>query len=88
MNLKIAVLSGDGIGPEVILQAKKALYAIGVTTMSFYFEDALVETTAIDKTGTSLPQLNLCLNTDAVLFGAVGDPDNNQTLHCVLLKVY
>jgi 3-isopropylmalate dehydrogenase len=30
MNLKIAVLSGDGIGPEVILQAKKALYAIGV----------------------------------------------------------
>jgi isocitrate/isopropylmalate dehydrogenase len=47
--------------------------------------------TAIDKTGTSLPQqtLNLCLNTDAVLFGAVGDPhDNNPVLHCVLLKVY
>jgi 3-isopropylmalate dehydrogenase len=59
--------------------------------MSLFFEDAL-GATAIDKTGTSLPQqtLNLCLNTDAVLFGAVGDPshDNNQTLHCVLLKVY
>lgn len=82
MNLKIAVLSGDGIGPEVILQAKKALYAIGVVYHhEFIFEDALVGATAIDKTGTSLPQqtLNLCLNTDAVLFGAVGDPahDNN-----------
>jgi 3-isopropylmalate dehydrogenase len=35
MNLKIAVLSGDGIGPEVILQAKKALYAIAVYDHEF-----------------------------------------------------
>ncbi|HEY4617985.1 MAG TPA: 3-isopropylmalate dehydrogenase [Flavobacterium sp.] len=82
MNLKIAVLSGDGIGPEVILQAKKALYAIGVVyDHEFIFEDALIGAVAIDKTGTPLPEqtLNLCLNTDAVLFGAIGDPkyDNN-----------
>ena len=82
MNLKIAVLSGDGIGPEVILQAKKALHAIGeVYGHEFVFEDALVGAIAIDKTGNPLPQqtLNLCLNADAVLFGAIGDPkyDNN-----------
>lgn len=77
MNLKIAVLSGDGIGPEVILQAKKALYAIGVVyDHEIVFEDALVGADAIDKTGSPLPKqtLNLCLNTDAVLFGAIGDP--------------
>jgi 3-isopropylmalate dehydrogenase len=77
MNLKIAVLSGDGIGPEVILQAKKALYAIGtVYDHEFIFEDALVGAVAFEKTGAALPDqtLNLCLNTDAVLFGAIGDP--------------
>ena len=77
MNLKIAVLSGDGIGPEVILQAKKALYAIGVVyDHEFVFEEALMGAIAIDKTGNPLPEqtLNLCLNTDAVLLGAIGDP--------------
>ncbi|GEC70508.1 3-isopropylmalate dehydrogenase [Flavobacterium flevense] len=77
MNLKIAVLSGDGIGPEVILQAKKALYAIGVVyEHDFIFEDAFIGAIAIDKTGSSLPEqtLNLCRNTDAVLLGAIGDP--------------
>jgi len=82
MNLKIAVLPGDGIGPEVILQAKKALYAIGeVYNHEFVFEEALMGAVAIDKTGNPLPEqtLNLCLNTDAVLLGAIGDPkyDNN-----------
>jgi 3-isopropylmalate dehydrogenase len=82
MNLKIAALAGDGIGPEVILQAKKALYAIGVVyDHEFVFEDAFVGAIAIDKTGNPLPEqtLNLCLNTDAILFGAIGDPkyDNN-----------
>ncbi|MDD2674321.1 MAG: 3-isopropylmalate dehydrogenase [Flavobacterium sp.] len=76
MNLKIAVLSGDGIGPEVILQAKKALYAVGVVfDHEFVFEDALIGAIAVEKTGTPLPEqtLNLCLNTDAILFGAVDD---------------
>jgi 3-isopropylmalate dehydrogenase len=77
MNLKIAVLAGDGIGPEVILQAKKALNAVGVVyDHEFVFEDALMGAIAIEKTGNPLPEqtLNLCLNTDAVLFGAIGDP--------------
>jgi len=77
MNLKIAVLPGDGIGPEVINQAKKALNAIcTVYDHQFIFEDALMGAIAIEKTGSPLPEqtLNLCLNTDAVLFGAIGDP--------------
>lgn len=83
MNLKIAVLSGDGIGPEVILQAKKALNAIAIIyDHEFVFEDAFIGAIAIEKTGNPLPEqtLNLCLNTDAVLFGTVGDAiyDNNS----------
>jgi 3-isopropylmalate dehydrogenase len=85
MNLKIAVLAGDGIGPEVVLQAKKALNAIAVMfDHEFIFEDALMGAVAIEKTGTALPEqtLNLCLNTDAVLFGTVGEKpydDNPDT---------
>ncbi|WP_418262893.1 3-isopropylmalate dehydrogenase [Flavobacterium faecale] len=76
MNLKIAVLAGDGIGPEIVLQAMKALKATAVMfDHEFIFEEALVGAAAIDKTGKPLPEqtLNLCLNTDAVLFGAIGD---------------
>ena len=84
MNLKIAVLSGDGIGPEVTLQAKKALYAIGVVyNHEFVFEDAYIGAIAIEKTGKPLPDqtLNLCRNTDSILFGAIGAPkyDNDPT---------
>lgn len=84
MNLKIAVLSGDGIGPEVTLQAKKALSAIGVVfNHEFVFEDAYIGAIAIEKTGKPLPEqtLNLCKNTDCILFGAIGDPmyDNNPS---------
>ena len=82
MELKIAVLAGDGVGPEVVLQAKKALHAIAdVFEHTFIFEDALMGAVAIERTGSPLPEqtLNLCLNTDAVLLGAIGDPkfDNN-----------
>jgi 3-isopropylmalate dehydrogenase len=84
MNLKIAVLSGDGIGPEVTLQAKKALYAIGVIyNHEFVFEDAYIGAIAIEKTGKPLPEqtLNLCRNTDSILFGTIGDLkyDNDPT---------
>lgn len=84
MELKIAVLAGDGVGPEVVLQAKKALYAIAdVFEHDFIFEEALMGGIAIDRSGTPLPEqtLNLCLNTDAVLLGTVGDPkfDNDAT---------
>jgi 3-isopropylmalate dehydrogenase len=84
MNLKIAVLSGDGIGPEVSMQAKKALHAIGVVYQhEFVFEDAYIGAIAIEKTGKPLPDqtLNLCKNTDSILFGAIGDPkyDNDPS---------
>ncbi|RZS90536.1 3-isopropylmalate dehydrogenase [Aquimarina brevivitae] len=84
MKLDIAVLSGDGIGPEVTAQAIKALEAIGhAFDHTFIFKEALVGATAIDKTGDPLPEetLQLCVDTDAVLFGAIGDPkyDNDPS---------
>ncbi|MEM8521273.1 3-isopropylmalate dehydrogenase [Flavobacterium sp. PL12] len=84
MNLKIAVLSGDGIGPEVILQAKKALNAIAIVyDHEFVFEDAFIGAIAVEKTGNPLPEqtLNLCLNTDAVLFGTVGDAEHDNDIN-------
>ena len=82
MNLKIAVLSGDGIGPEVNNIAVEVLKNIAtIHDHHFEFWEALVGATAIDQTGNPLPDetLMLCKNTDAVLFGAIGDPkyDNN-----------
>ena len=82
MNLKIAVLAGDGIGPEVTQQAIKVLGAIAEKyTHNFNFQKADVGAVAIEKTGDPLPQetLDLCKAADAVLFGAIGDPkyDNN-----------
>lgn len=93
MNLKIAVLSGDGIGPEVTLQAKKVLQAIAfVHKHEFIFEDALIGAIAIEKTGKPLPEqtLNLCKNTDSILFGAIGDPkyDSDPTSKYVQSKDY
>ena len=84
MKLNIAVLAGDGIGPEVTIQAKKVLEAIAHQfNHTFIFKEALVGAVAIDKTGEPFPQktLDLCLKTDAVLFGAIGDPkyDNNPS---------
>ncbi|WP_298320496.1 3-isopropylmalate dehydrogenase [uncultured Aquimarina sp.] len=84
MKLEIAVLSGDGIGPEVTTQAIKALDAIAhAFDHTFIFKEALVGAIAIDKTGNPLPDdtLQLCANTDAVLFGAIGDPkyDNDPS---------
>ncbi|WP_405206021.1 3-isopropylmalate dehydrogenase [Aquimarina sp. LLG6339-5] len=84
MKLEIAVLSGDGIGPEVTGQAVKAMEAIAHRfDHLFTFKDALVGAIAIDKTGNPLPDktLQLCADTDAVLFGAIGDPkyDNDPS---------
>ena len=73
MARKIAVLSGDGIGPEVTAEAVKVLRATGA---KFEFEEALVGGIAYDQTGHPLPKstLELCRASDAVLFGAVGGP--------------
>jgi 3-isopropylmalate dehydrogenase len=82
MNYKIAVLPGDGIGPEIIDQALKVMKAVGQKfNHTFNFNNGLVGAIAIDKTGSPLPDetLELCKSSDAVLFGAIGDPkyDNN-----------
>lgn len=77
MNLNIAVLPGDGIGPEVTDQAVKVLKAIASEfDHNFKFTYAHVGAIAIDEHGDPLPEetLTLCKNTDAILFGAIGDP--------------
>lgn len=82
MKFKIAVLPGDGIGPEITEQAMKVVQAI-VKKFNHQMEHeyALTGAVAIDKTGDPYPEEthNLCMNSDAVLFGAIGDPrfDNN-----------
>ena len=70
--MKIAVLAGDGIGPEIIAQALKVLAALGER---FDIEQALVGGAAYDAHGHPLPDatLQLARAADAVLFGAVGD---------------
>jgi len=70
---KIAVLPGDGIGPEVTAEAVKVLKASGV---AFDFEHASIGGAAYDETGHPLPKetLDLCRKSDAVLLGAVGGP--------------
>ena len=74
---RIAVLPGDGIGAEVIAEAEKVLRALGERFgHQFVTEPGLIGGAAIDRTGDPLPgaTLALCKASDAVLFGAVGDP--------------
>lgn len=76
MTYKIAVLSGDGIGPEIIAEAIKVLIAVSQKfNINFEFNHALIGGCAYDKHGTPLPQetIDICKNSDAVLLGAVGD---------------
>ena len=77
MKKNIAVLPGDGIGPEVVKQAKKVLDVIAQKYgHDFKYDDALVGASAIDQTEDPLPEetIEICRNADAVLFGAIGDP--------------
>jgi len=69
----IAVLPGDGIGPEVVAQAVRLLREVA---SDIAFEEALIGGAAYDSTGSPLPAetLALCKNSDAVLLGAVGGP--------------
>ncbi len=73
MAHNIAVLPGDGIGPEVITEAVKAVEAC---TTAYTFTTGIVGGAAYDATGHPLPPatLELCRNSDAILLGAVGGP--------------
>lgn len=72
---KIALIKGDGIGPEIIDEAVKVLDAVAsCCDIEFSYEEALMGGCAYDITGDPLPQetINISLNSDAVLFGAIG----------------
>lgn len=84
MNLNIAVLAGDGIGPEIIAQALEVTKAVCKKfNHELTYKEGLVGAVAIDKTGNPYPQETheLCMASDAVLFGAIGDPkyDNDPS---------
>jgi 3-isopropylmalate dehydrogenase len=84
MKLKIAVLPGDGIGPEIMTQGVAVMKAIAKKfNHEFTFEEALVGAHAIDVTGDPYPEQTheVCMQADAVLFAAVGDLkyDNDPT---------
>ena len=85
MKLKIAILPGDGIGPEIMKQGVAVLDAISDKCGNvFSYEEALVGACAIETVGDPYPEAThtACMNADAVLFAAVGDLkyDNNPTL--------
>ncbi len=80
----VAVLKGDGIGPEIIDATIKLLDRVGeILGVSLIFKEGLIGGRAIDEFGDPLPEdtLKLCLDSDAVLLGAVGGPkwDNLPT---------
>ena len=84
MELKIAVLAGDGIGPEIVGEARKVLNAVAAKYgHTFIYKEAPVGAAAIDATGDPYPASThaVCEASDVVLFGAIGDPkyDNDPT---------
>ncbi|HIW19897.1 MAG TPA: 3-isopropylmalate dehydrogenase [Candidatus Alistipes pullicola] len=84
MELKIALLPGDGIGPEIVGEAVKVLNSVAAKFgHTFNYTKALVGACAIDATGDPYPAEThaVCQASDVVLFGAIGDPkyDNNPT---------
>ncbi len=77
MEKKIAVIRGDGIGPEIVAEAIKVLEAVAAKYgHSFTYDEVDMGGVAIDKWGEPLPQamLDKCLAADSVLLGAVGGP--------------
>ncbi|MCK1290883.1 3-isopropylmalate dehydrogenase [Bradyrhizobium sp. 30] len=89
--MKIAMLPGDGIGPDVIRQARKVLQALRGADFTFDAVEAPVGGAAIDATGEPMPAstMKLALESDAVLLGAVGDarfddrPTTQRATHAI-----
>ena len=76
-ELNIAVIKGDGIGPEIVNEAIKVLNRVSEKyDVKFNFTDVLMGGIAIDKTGEPLPQetIDICKKSDSVILGAVGGP--------------
>ena len=84
MKLNIAILPGDGIGPEIIGQALEVTKTVCKKFgHELIYKHALVGACAIDETGSPYPDATheLCMQSDAVLFGAIGSPkyDNDPS---------
>ena len=84
MKINLAALPGDGIGPEIVAQALETVKAVCAKfNHTLQCEYATVGATAIDACGNPYPDATheLCMNSDAVLFGAIGSPryDNDPT---------
>ena len=84
MKLKIAVLAGDGIGPEIMEQGVAVMSAIAEKFgHQVTYKEALCGAHAIDEVGNPFPEetFQTCMDADAVLFASVGDPkyDNDPT---------
>lgn len=84
MKKTIAILSGDGIGPEVTKQAVKTLEVVAEAYgHEFIYKEGLVGAAAIDETGNPFPEATekICRESDAILFGAIGHPkyDNDPS---------
>lgn len=82
MKYKIAIIKGDGIGPEVVNEGVKLLNAIAKnTSVDFDFRYVSMGGVSIDEFGVPITDeaIETCKNSDAILFGAIGDPryDNN-----------
>lgn len=77
MEARITLLPGDGIGPEVVAEVQKVLTAVANHyNHTFHFTQKIAGGIAIDETGDPLPEetLGACLESDAVMLGAVGGP--------------
>src|ERR1041385_3567348 len=78
MRFKLAVLPGDGVGPEVTREAVRMLRALShFTECEFVCQEKAIGGSAIRSHGTPLPEstLDTCMNSDAVFLGAVGAPE-------------
>jgi 3-isopropylmalate dehydrogenase len=77
LTASIVLLNGDGVGPEVVREAKKVLDKIAEkSNVNFVYKEELIGGAAIDETGSPLPDktLQACKEANAVLFGSVGGP--------------
>jgi 3-isopropylmalate dehydrogenase len=76
MTMNIAILAGDGIGPEIIAQAVRVLDALKSDGLDITLEHGLIGGCAVDATGEPYPEAThqLALQADAILLGAVGGP--------------
>ena len=77
MKYNIAVIKGDGVGPEIVTEAINILEKVGERfSHSFVYTEALMGGCAIDQTGVPLPRetIDICQKSDSVLLGAVGGP--------------